>query len=54
MTLQNYLIKRNVGTTVMFVSFKILYESIKKSWRIIGNVYMRLLSTSLRKFKYVP
>jgi hypothetical protein len=53
MTLQNYLIQRNVGMIVMFVSFKILYESITKSCRIIGNAYMRILSTSLRKFKYV-
>jgi hypothetical protein len=37
----------------MFVSFKILYESIKKSCRIIRNVYKRIPSTSLRKFKYV-
>ena len=38
---------------VMFVRFKILYESITKSCRIIGNVYMRILCTSVRKFKYV-
>jgi len=53
MTLQNYPIQRNVSTTVMFVSFKVLYESITKSCRIIGNVYMRILPTSHRKFKYV-
>lgn len=53
MTLQNYLIQRNTGKIVMFVSLKILYESTIKSCRNTGNVHMRILPTSHTKFKYV-
>ena len=53
MMLKNYLIQRNISKIVMFVSFKILYESTTKSCRITGNMYMRVLPTSHKKFKYV-